>query len=79
MDGLTATVLALFVAAIIFRLLTNKIVREAEGKATSALIVKVKQWFYQDITDEAGVHQGSRLVCKLCGPINTNGGSSNEG
>lgn len=80
MDGLTATVLGLFVAAVIFRLLTNKIIKEAEGKATSALIVKVKQcpphqWFYQDITDEAGVHQGSRLVCKLCGPINTGGSS----
>lgn len=75
MDGLTATVLALFVAAIIFRLLTNKIVREAEGKATSALIVKVKQcpphqWGYKSIIDENGTFQGEVMICKICGPLN---------
>lgn len=82
MDGLTFAVLVLFVAAVMFRILTNPIVKNMEGKAAEKLVVKTKQcpphqWFYQDIVDEAGTYQGARLVCKLCGPINT--GGSNEG
>lgn len=84
MDPIVLLVIGLFIASIIFRIVTNPIVKKAEAQAAANKhVVKVKQcpphqWFYQDIVDEAGTYQGARLVCKLCGPINT-GGSSDEG
>ena len=32
------------------------------------------QWFYQDVVDKDGAIQGQKMTCKVCGPLNTDGG-----
>lgn len=32
------------------------------------------QWFWQEIVDQDGNKQGERIVCKVCGPIQSQSG-----
>jgi hypothetical protein len=67
----------LILAVIIYQML--KKVNESE-KAAAAIEAQAKiivtkkqcpphQWFWQDMVDETGEVQGTRMVCKLCGPL----------
>lgn len=48
------------------------------GGADQLIIQKKKcpphQWFWQEIIDQAGVRQGERIVCKVCGPLASQSG-----
>ncbi len=53
---------------------------EVKGNGVSEKLVIEKkkcpphQWFWQEIVDQDGNKQGERIVCKVCGPLQSQSG-----
>lgn len=50
-----------------------------ETGASEKLVIEKKkcpphQWFWQEIVDQDGNKQGERIVCKVCGPLQSQSG-----
>lgn len=55
-----------------------------EVPASDKLTIEKKQcpphqWFYQEIVDQRGALQGTRICCKVCGPLKPQSGRDDEG
>ena len=51
---------------------------KTNGASEKLVIEKKKcpphQWFWQEIVDQDGNKQGERIVCKVCGPLQSQSG-----
>lgn len=70
--------------AVGFFFLSRLASKEENGHAAQLVIDKKQcpphQWFWQEIVDQNGTKQGERIVCKVCGPLQSyNPPGANDG
>lgn len=82
MDFLLVAMIILLLVGVLFAL-TPKPGEKGGADLGDKFFVKRKQcpphqWFWQEIVDQNGVKHGERIVCKVCGPLQSSSGSSEE-
>lgn len=69
-----------FVLAYLVPRIAASAAKPTDGLHSNQIVVEKKecpphQWFWQEVVDQHGNSQGTRIVCKVCGPMKSDLGT----